>query len=313
MVMRQIKYKIGIFHFILLMFFSLAACLLVSRMLRYDQHQDFVEIRIMNEENPLETDNSQKTLERFKSFYSDIKNSTEFQYNEISTQPLYSDTEGLFIHMSEDSVRKNESLSDSIGCIQVSKNVQDQMEWTCTEGSLLEESDFHLSEGAYIPILLGANYGSTYRIGETFKLSYLYQDYTFQVKGILDPSAGIRYSLFYRGKIDDTIIMPSFDMLYTPEEKDGFVSELLHYSNKTCGYILVDTDKYKQTEQMFSEWFEKYNFNDYTWSTDSVYLSYLHLGINLKLIRYFSAAVFLVSTAAFVKLLLLLKKRKSNS
>ena len=121
--MRQIKYKIGIFLFILLMFFSLAACLLVSRMLRYDQHQDFVEIRIMNEENPLETDNSQKTLERFKSFYSDIKNSTEFQYNEISTQPLYSDTEGLFIHMSEDSVRKNESLSDSIGCIQDRKSV----------------------------------------------------------------------------------------------------------------------------------------------------------------------------------------------
>ncbi len=219
-----------------------------------DKSQDgeTVYISLQQESNPFNI-----PLANYEKLYEKLTGSKDFSYYECYMQYL----EGLPKEKSffdyEDGTFKNGA--DTAQCVQVSQNLQSQVNLSCAEGRLFEEIDFEYANGT-IPVLAGYGYQDSMSVGSEFTAAYLYQEYKFQVVGILSENAGID-TLDKNIDLDEYIVMPSFSLSAADEETDAMK---IHYANKTSGVAICNREEFRENWKMIESFLSESECGEYT-------------------------------------------------
>ena len=137
-------------------------------------NENFATYSIQHEDNPLN-----KNIKNFDKLYSLlVENQKEgYTYYEIYMQYLENTKEHSSFYSQETGML--EESCKYIQCIQLSLNTLYDFDIILSNGKLFQDSDYIYIPGNKIPILLGDDYSDFYSIGDTFHLTYLFDEYVF--------------------------------------------------------------------------------------------------------------------------------------
>lgn len=236
-------------------------------------------ISLQHESNPLYLPDSPKTLSDFNTIYSDLKDNSLFTYYEIYRQHLD-------FSAATDTLVTDDLLSQSpsqVSCVQISRNVQSDFSLKLESGTYLPESSFVLKNNDTIKVLMGYDYSTIYKIGDTFSANYLYSPFTFEVIGFLAQNSEISIST---GSIplDTYIIMPSFTFSYSPASDTEYVTQKIHFANKTSGKIKTNEGNYDASMSYVKSTMENSKVGEYSITTSSSEKNFLLNGLNLRIL-----------------------------
>ena len=219
---------------IILLFLILATNLLV--LLAYFSHivrtvtnaNNVAYVSLQQESSPF--DNEQNDYIKLHNILSQ-----SLKYHEFYNQPLFNKNDMLsfFEAYSGNLERGCEEIASS----QIGQMISDRLD--IVQGRNFVNSDFMHNEGSTVPVILGNSYTSIFNIGDKFNLEYLYDNYEFEVVGILKKDSIIELNMTYY--LDKSIIMPFFTIPVGTELTDG---EIIHYANYTSGVVEIPNDKF---------------------------------------------------------------------
>lgn len=176
-------------------------------------------------------------LEKYLELYAQLCNNSRYDYYECYLQYLQKlPASQEFFDYEMEALSEN---CEAALCIQVSENLQANNHLECYAGRLLTDKDYQF-QGGTIPVVLGYEYRDVFPLGAQFSASYLYDEYTFEVVGILEKDAGI-YNPTQMIDLDKYIIMPSFHVADVSDNTDGIS---IHYANKTSGLIIAPKEDF---------------------------------------------------------------------
>ncbi|MFC6649253.1 MULTISPECIES: ABC transporter permease [Paenibacillus] len=110
-------------------------------------------------------------------------------------------------------------------------------------GQPFEQEDFNNTDNHTIPVLLGADYKSKYKIGGLLKANYLMKDFELVVKGFLPSNTMVFNSQFPEMFLDRYIVMPA-QTFPAPTTPDDFSFQKKHYMQIVNGHIFTMDDEY---------------------------------------------------------------------
>lgn len=132
------------------------------------------------------------------------------------------------------------------------KNLCTSLTSLVIEGRGFNELDFLIKDSDHeINVLLGYQYRSVYEIGDLIKLDLLEKKVTLKVIGFLKENVSINQTtvMFQESptvyELDWSIVMPFYDILYTPSDREELLYQTRYYLQKNCGYIEIQP--YKET------------------------------------------------------------------
>lgn len=204
-------------------------------------NQGNIYIGIQHEANPLQLEDSPKTLDSFLQIYDTIR-SSPYTYYEIYQQPIDGMAQGQFFPNYYDNVSFD---SDQALCLQISENVQTDFDLSILSGRFFNAGDFIHESGTTVPVIMGYEYSQMYSVGDVFSAGYLLSQFDFEIIGFLNNGCNISTSSFYI-PLNRVIIIPSFRFRDLPQSANEYVTQKIHYANKTSG-------KFKIPEEMFDE------------------------------------------------------------
>lgn len=219
------RLSLGFFCVLCVLFISHAALLGLLELKREHTRNialddGYAYIHIQHETNPLELQDTAGTLEKFKRLH-ELLQQTPYTYYEIYQQPLFS-----------------AEPAGRIPCLQISRNVQNDFGLTLSEGRLLNEDDFHIGKDDRIPAIMGSDYKALLSVGDCFSAEYLFNDFNFEVIGFLEEGSAISISTSFVD-LNGAAVIPSFTFLEPPASEQEYVTQKIHYANKTSGKIKV--------------------------------------------------------------------------
>lgn len=234
-------------------------------------------ITLQHESNPLDLPDEEQTLETFRTVYDSLRRTDLYTYYEIYRQPL-DITHGFGAFYSQ-SARELSEDARSL-CVQISENVQNDFDLSILNGRSLCEEDYTHKKEDVIPVLMGFDYSKIYEVGDTFTANYLYSTYSFEVVGFLNDNCNITLST---GAIDlnKYIIMPSFEFENSPQTAQEYVTQKIHYANKTSGKISVIQEKHDQACVYIQSIINDSGIGDYSWTSSSLAENMSRSGIDI--------------------------------
>ena len=122
--------------------------------------------------------------------------------------------------------------------IQVTDTYFDLFPVEIAQGRSFEEGDYTYLETGRIPVILGAAYHDTFRIGDTFEGYYIFSRFTFKVIGFAESG-----SSFYKNSesrpvpYDTYIIMPAAEIT-----EDSEISRII-LLQEICGYTVAENGR----------------------------------------------------------------------
>lgn len=207
---------------------------------RVAMDQGNVYLGLQHETNPLELADSTETLDGFKDIFS-LLQALPYKYYELYQQPLdCSADQGTFFDAYFQEYRDS---CEHAQCVQISENIQADFNLPLMSGRLLRLEDYEHTNGSVIPVLMGCDYSKTYKIGDTFSGNYLFSPFTFEIVGFLSEGSCISSSTVYID-LDRCIVMPSFDFVAAPDSSQEYITQKIHYANKTSGKLRVPLDQF---------------------------------------------------------------------
>ncbi len=216
---------------------------------RIAMDQGNVYIGLQHETNPMTLDNSEDTLEGFKQIFNRLQ-TLPYTYYELYQQPLdCSLDQGEFF----DAYFQEYSRGcQQTQCIQISTNIQSDFNLSLASGRLLCLEDYEHINGAFIPVLMGYDYSKLYKVGDTFSGNYLFSPFTFEIIGFLNEGSSV-YSSTVCIDLDRCIIMPSFNFKETPKSDQEFITQKIHYANKTSGKLRISPNEFADAYNMVQD------------------------------------------------------------
>lgn len=184
--------------------------------------------------------------------------------------------------------------------MQISQNVQRDFDLELLSGTMFGSDDFQHSESKKIPVILGYNYVSLYKQGDTFTASYLYSPFEFEVIGFLNESSDIFLST---GNIDlnNYIIIPSIDFEDLPMSDESYVTQKIHYANRTSGKIKVNEEDFSKAYAFVQKILSASSVGEYNVASSSLEQYFLSNGFNIKIIIVICYLISMVSS--FIELI----------
>ena len=243
----------------------------------------FVFLTLQHESNPTEMPFTEKSINDFNELYREfISEEQLYTYYEIYTQPLL--IEG-----------------QECDCAQISSNVLNDFSVKVEGGRTFCETDFLAKENKAIPILAGNDLKDKYNLGDVFQANYLYENYSFEVIGYLQPETQIRRS---SGTIflDSYLVMPSLFFDYQPQTETQYVSQLIHGANKVSGKIRVLPQDLGKAKEVVQEFIESAGVGEFSYYSSIFPISPIYI----ILISVLSFALFLILE---IKVIMLISKR----
>lgn len=254
-------------------------CIFLYRMDRKVLLKDngYIYFALQHESNPFEAD-----VQQIVDFKDKLENTNLFQYYEIYGQPLYSSDICLPKYESE---QKTEDGIYELETIQIGYNVLKDFGVALQEGCAFQIKDYKMGKDKNIPVVIGADWSGTLKIGDSFIAEYLYDTYQFHVIGILQPQAMI-YMTNRIYLLDKDIIMPSFEVTDYNILTNGLK---IHYANKVSGIMKVKKENQECAQRYLLSCLENTSSGVYTWyatTYDCNLRRIFHLGIKEILFLY---------------------------
>lgn len=194
--------------------------------------------------------------DKLKSFNKELLTNNQFNYLELNDQPIetfgYYDGPLFFVNGYErgnselaNQIDGNKMYFTPISAFQIGKKAADyfSLHTAISNGKFFHDKDYEYDGKEEISVVLGYDYSSIYKIGDSFETTYLFCPIKCNVIGFIEKNTTIPYN----GRmltLDKYVIMPFFDIV---NEKIDFAYEffsIVHYSLKTSGFI-----PYKNVEQ----------------------------------------------------------------
>jgi hypothetical protein len=198
------------------------------------------------------------SLSALKNAYELISQSSQIEYCEIQTQPLYFfDYSGAekYEYGYEAGIDATQTLQfptgiktvSAIKSCQLSKNAFSLFDLSTSEGRILEDADYIFESETAVPVILGFEFADTYNIGDTFECDYLGLNIKAKVVGILNKDSYITRgsSMLF---LDRYIVLPMFNCIEEPEyDSDYYSFQCIHYLNKLSG-VFYTNERMTSTE-----------------------------------------------------------------
>lgn len=240
-------------------------------------------ISIQHESNPLDLPNSIQTINGFKEII-DFLNNSSFDYYEMYTQHLdfsFEQNADLYFSVTDQLV----SSGDHVKSVQISENVQKDFDFSLSSGRFLLPKDFNHKKGVAIPVLMGSAYSDIYEIGDVFSAYYLFSPFSFEIVGFLKSSSEISLS---SGSIhlSKYIVMPSINFDDLPQSDTDYVTQKIHYANKTSGKAKTTESGFDYAYSYIKSILENSTVGSYSTSSSSAEKYFLVHGLNLEVLIY---------------------------
>lgn len=217
--------------------------------------------------------NEKDNLLRLKNFYNEMNECNDFSFFTIINQPVYIkdvNVKEQFYYGYENTgkkqiidVNEEENNYHCLKCVQINKNVIDEFNLkTETEKEYIDNWDNISIEDSCIPIILGNNYKSEFKLNQEFRILYLSKFINAKVIGFFDNGANI-YSNGDMLYLDSYIVMPSFNFKQLPKTEEEKSLQLSMYLQKSAG-VISSTLSANDVQGIINQMAEKYDLTLYT-------------------------------------------------
>jgi len=160
--------------------------------------------------------------DKLNEFASMLEQSTAFQYYKANWQPIdVLDFKGdkvfgaYYESGDTEHFKKDDRGYHFVKSIQISKSVIPINNVQLIQGRFFDEDEYVLQENS-IPIILGAEYSSIYKLGDEIKIEYYFKQFTGTVVGILQPSQKIVTTNRPELILDRYMIIPALSLPDAP-------------------------------------------------------------------------------------------------
>lgn len=232
----------------------------------YEQHYKVID-RYGVDDNPSYSDlfDSENSLERLKSLNSEL-NST-FDFFELHIQSLeyigYYAGDEKFVNGKErinqrvEDIEGNEMIITPLKTVMLGEAYYSYFDDCIENGRNFIADDFSVnSADEEINIILGYEYMDTYNIGDTLHLSLHLKDLTYKVIGFYKQNTFIEY-LDSEIIFDQAIIMPFYNINYSPADEFNEKYQEIYYTQKNEGFIRIPKQDEEINENVFNGYLEK--------------------------------------------------------
>lgn len=181
-----------------------------------------------------------RSLDELKSAYEEIKALDYYEINSQFLEITYPEIKDEFLYgfeygNVEKAVVGNETIYQT-KCFQISKNCFDKFDIEVDEGRIFSDEDMEHRPGKSIPIIVGCDYASELEIGDLLKGVYIQEEFPYEVIGILQKGANISLG-GQEVSLDRYLLMPSFNIEYSPTDAEDDMFQVRHYANKLSGKL----------------------------------------------------------------------------
>lgn len=229
---------------------------------------------------------SENSLERLKKFNEDLKN--EFEFLEFCYQPLYYhgfyNMSPKFVSSYNELTNTAETMNQNIGTendqpvyitdlktLQIDKQIFPNYDNLISVGRNFNDSDFCLkNESDMVNVLLGNEYSSYYKLGDILKLDLHGKEISFRVIGFFDKGASLNIDE-QNIEFDNYIVMPFYDIDYSPNNPTDEMYQKIFYSQKDQGYIYSKGESFDTLKSSLCEVAQKNDLR-YTLATANIYI-----------------------------------------
>ncbi len=257
-------------------------------------NQGNIYIGIQHEANPLQLEDSPKTLDSFLQIYDTIR-SSPYTYYEIYQQPLdCSLSQGQFFSNYYDNASSD---SDQALCLQISENVQTDFDLSILSGRIFNADDFIHESGTTVPVIMGYEYSQMYSVGDVFSAGYLLSQFDFEIIGFLNNGCNISTSSFYI-PLNRVVIIPSFQFRELPQSANEYVTQKIHYANKTSGKFKIPEEMFDEAYAFVTDLTAKSNVGEYSLTSTSFEEINRMRGFDLKICFVVSSLLCLIFAGA---------------
>ncbi|MDO4720889.1 MAG: hypothetical protein Q4A78_09525 [Peptostreptococcaceae bacterium] len=187
-----------------------------------------------------------------------VKLKKEYDYIEFFMQPLYyvgkytmGDQFAISRKNLNQKIKSNEGdfkLITDLRSIQLDFKLFQRHIKKIDSGRKFKQDDFIVKkDNDTVYVILGNNYKKLYLLGDQFDLFFHGKKMKFHIVGFFEkgdyiPFDGKRYCL------DNYIVMPFYDALYSPIDEEEKIYQSIYYSQKNAGYIRAT--QHKNVEQL---------------------------------------------------------------
>ncbi len=192
--------------------------------------------------------NSENSLEKLKNFNNELK--IKFNYNELHYQPLvyngYFENDikfsqnGIINEKIHNEQSKEFIYQTKLNTLMIGKTLYNSFDDYIEEGRNFKKGDFIVDDpNQEISLILGNDYKNIYKIGDELYLSLHEKVLKFKVVGFLKKDIQ-KFSPKNKKSLNETIIMPFYDINYIPNDTADEFYQKIYYMQKNEGHIKVN-------------------------------------------------------------------------
>ncbi|UPW83054.1 ABC transporter permease [Lysinibacillus sp. Ag94] len=215
---------------------------------------------------------NENSLRILKDFYNHLGKSKDFIYLNTALQPIgvrdfngnntylegYGEGDGVLPPYDF-----NGKQYQRVKSLQINEQVLNTFDVELEQGRKFQTEDFLYTDNKVIPIILGSDYKSLYKIGDKLKIEYIFKEMEAEVVGILksDTILPVRENIeFYT---DKHIIMPSLILEQEPLNEDDKTFQRRQYLQLINGQVFTEKDTL-QVRKIINDISQSTNFYDLT-------------------------------------------------
>lgn len=209
-----------------------------------------------------------ESLANLKNFYNTLNKSSDFKYLNTTTQPIgivnFKGNKTFWEGYEDGSFPPHEidgKKYEFVKSLQINKQVIDSFDLKLLEGNLFQKDDYIYNNNKSIPIILGSDYQSIYKIGDEVEIDYIMKSLKGRVVGILKPNSVLPVRENIEFYLDKHIILPSFSIEQAPINKDDSTFQKRHYLQLINGQIFTEKGSL-QVRKLIDEISQSTNFYD---------------------------------------------------
>ncbi|MDO4276689.1 MAG: hypothetical protein Q4D16_23755 [Eubacteriales bacterium] len=191
---------------------------------------------LFNPDDFSEFRNDPENINVLMKFYNEILGNEKFKILNAFAQPIVIDEfkgDKRFYYGSEEFIKSMKKEDRMINAIQLNQNAFDNYNLNLKEGELpIWETISY--EKDIIPVLLGADYNGIYEVGNTINADYYNKSFKLEVVGILKKDSNINYKGNPKLALDNYIVIPYPEKLWTVDEDDFIFESILYFAMINC-------------------------------------------------------------------------------
>lgn len=188
---------------------------------------------------------NQQNVNSVIDFYNRLADSKVINLLSVFDQPLYIENfqgKQEFLYGSQDFQESNQGYPTAVNALQLNKNAFEFYHLSLEEHQTVDWQDIDYENDKPIPLILGHNYRTFYKIGDRLRSDLYSKDKTFQVIGFLPQNSFIYYNNEPEFYLDNYMIVP-YPLHLSPVKTDDMRFESI------LSFAMINSDFVSQASQ----------------------------------------------------------------